>query len=388
MTRAAFVVDDVITHIWLGPGHDEEAEFLVFEQNYYGKVISIDHNLKAAFINLGAGHHAFVDIRHSTHNLSEGQLVGVRLKKMAIGSKYPVGEIIELGTQHNPFNDKELNPIEAPIVMVCQAYSGLTRQIDKTVPIDEIIMSSGEEKNQLLAYLSKQDIHAPKINIDDKRLGQLDFEQEITDALMPEISLPSGGRLNFHETEALTAIDIDSGAMQANSGDRMRERVNREAVLSIVAAITLRQIRAQIVIDFLPMKKAVQGKFDGWMRRQFEKLPGFSRAGWLPSGIFGFVLPRSQPSLLSQLSVAQKTDIIDGRGFSPDYLARRAVMRCEDKLRTHPSTRLTHNVSHSIFHIIDAHPHWQAGLDKIYGARSTIALSADLLDDQTQTYEQ
>jgi ribonuclease E len=71
-----------------------------------------------------------------------------------------------------------------------------------------------------------------------------------------EVLLPSGGRLVFDQTEALMAIDINSGKTQGKSSfESMVFRTNMEAAEAIARHLRLRDIGGQVVIDFIEMRE-------------------------------------------------------------------------------------------------------------------------------------
>ena len=70
-----------------------------------------------------------------------------------------------------------------------------------------------------------------------------------------EVSLPSGGRLVIDPTEALTAIDINSGRSSGkNNFEDMAYRTNMEAAKMIPLQLRLRDIGGQVVADFIEMR--------------------------------------------------------------------------------------------------------------------------------------
>jgi ribonuclease E len=81
-----------------------------------------------------------------------------------------------------------------------------------------------------------------------------------------EVTLPSGGRLVFDHTEALTSVDINSGKIGGEqSFAKMALKTNTEAALEIARQLRLRDIGGQIIIDFIEMK-------DGKHLREVEKV--------------------------------------------------------------------------------------------------------------------
>lgn len=85
----------------------------------------------------------------------------------------------------------------------------------------------------------------------------LDINRQIRDALRREVSLPSGGSIVIDKTEALTAIDVNTGRYV---GDKSLEetvlRTNIEAAAEVVRQLRLRDIGGIIIIDFIDMNEA------------------------------------------------------------------------------------------------------------------------------------
>ena len=93
------------------------------------------------------------------------------------------------------------------------------------------------------------------------------IEQKITKALERKVWLRSGGYLIIERTEALTAIDVNTGRFV---GKRSQEetilRTNMEAVQEIVHQLRLRNIGGIIILDFIDMEK------EGNRKRVYEAL--------------------------------------------------------------------------------------------------------------------
>ena len=70
-----------------------------------------------------------------------------------------------------------------------------------------------------------------------------------------EVTLPSGGRLVFDQTEALMAVDINSGKISGKVNfESMAFKTNMEAAETIARQLKLRDIGGQVVIDFIEMR--------------------------------------------------------------------------------------------------------------------------------------
>lgn len=107
--------------------------------------------------------------------------------------------------------------------------------------------------------------HAPnyvsKLERFDDPAGLFDLfeiEADIAAALGRHVELPSGGSIVFGETEALTAIDVDSGRASArgHAFEEQALKINLEAATAIARQLRLRGIGGIVVIDFLHMENA------------------------------------------------------------------------------------------------------------------------------------
>ncbi|MHA1598911.1 MAG: Rne/Rng family ribonuclease [Alphaproteobacteria bacterium] len=81
------------------------------------------------------------------------------------------------------------------------------------------------------------------------------IEDDIDNALSPEVALPSGGSIIFGETPALIAIDVNSGGTSRGGAEQSALAANLEAAAEIAAQIRLRNLSGLLVIDFISMKK-------------------------------------------------------------------------------------------------------------------------------------
>ncbi len=85
----------------------------------------------------------------------------------------------------------------------------------------------------------------------------LDIKRQIRDALSRSVPLPSGGSIVIDSTEALTAIDVNTGKYVGNKNlEETVLRTNIEAVAEVVRQLRLRDIGGIIIIDFIDMNEA------------------------------------------------------------------------------------------------------------------------------------
>jgi ribonuclease G len=114
-------------------------------------------------------------------------------------------------------------------------------------------------------------------------------EAEIENALRSRVSLPSGGSIVIHQTEALVAIDVNTGRFVGKKG--LEDTVfaaNREAAPEVARQIRLRDLGGLIVVDFIDME-------DPEHRRELFELFGAelsrdrARTRMLPVSEFGLI---------------------------------------------------------------------------------------------------
>lgn len=89
-----------------------------------------------------------------------------------------------------------------------------------------------------------------------ERLG---VAAQLDRALQRRIPLPSGGHLVFDRTEAMTVIDVNTGAFSGKGGQQREQAVtaaNLEAAREIARQLRLRDIGGIVLIDFVNMQEA------------------------------------------------------------------------------------------------------------------------------------
>jgi ribonuclease G len=89
-------------------------------------------------------------------------------------------------------------------------------------------------------------------------LEAYNVQAEIDKAIKPRVWLKSGGYLVINQTEALVAIDVNTGKFVGRGGGRLEDtitRTNLEAVDEIVRQIRLRDLGGIIVLDLIDMEE-------------------------------------------------------------------------------------------------------------------------------------
>ncbi len=83
------------------------------------------------------------------------------------------------------------------------------------------------------------------------------FSTLLSEAISKEVHLKSGGTLIIEQTEAFTAIDVNSSRYTGRKTDtELKMLINREAAYEAARQIRLRQLSGTILIDFINTKDA------------------------------------------------------------------------------------------------------------------------------------
>jgi ribonuclease E len=125
--------------------------------------------------------------------------------------------------------------------------------------IGEILIDTDdifEQAQQFMAHVMPGNVARVKRYHDDVPLfPRFQIEHQIESAYSRQVNLPSGGAIVIDHTEALVAVDVNSG--RATKGSDIEEtalRTNLEAADEVARQLRLRDLGGLIVIDFIDME--------------------------------------------------------------------------------------------------------------------------------------
>jgi ribonuclease G len=128
--------------------------------------------------------------------------------------------------------------------------------------VDRIVVDSKPEYDKVVQFITT---FMPKIKYsielyeeNEPIFDHFGLEVEISRALGRKVWLKSGGYIIIEQTEALTAVDVNTGRYvgKHNLEDTIL-KTNLEAVKEIAYQLRLRNIGGIIIIDFIDMEKEV-----------------------------------------------------------------------------------------------------------------------------------
>ncbi len=132
-------------------------------------------------------------------------------------------------------------------------------------------------------------------------------ENEIIKMFNPEVKLKSGGYLVINPTEALVAIDVNSGgATKERNIEKTALKTNLEAAVEIAKQIKIRDLSGLIVVDFIDMYEIRNNR---QVEKKVKELVRKDRARTQVSRISQFGLLEMSRQRLRQSFIEWKTEL-------------------------------------------------------------------------------
>jgi ribonuclease G len=130
-----------------------------------------------------------------------------------------------------------------------------------TEEVDRVLIDSKddhERTQRLVGQISKRSAGKIALYKDSIPIFErFNIERQIEQTGQRKVPLPSGGEIIIDETEALIAIDVNTGSHKNRGGDEKNViyAVNLEAAAEIARQIRLRNLGGLIIMDFIDMKE-------------------------------------------------------------------------------------------------------------------------------------
>jgi len=129
-----------------------------------------------------------------------------------------------------------------------------------TPQIDEVLIDDREVFQQARDFFKAvmpDHMHLVKLHQERRPIfARYQIEEQISQLSSNTVTLPSGGSIVLDQTEALVAIDVNSGKMGGEQDvEATAHRVNLEAAVEVARQLRLRDMGGLIVIDFIDMRQ-------------------------------------------------------------------------------------------------------------------------------------
>lgn len=132
--------------------------------------------------------------------------------------------------------------------------------------------------------------------------NKYNIEKEIQKIQAMRVELKSGGSLVIEQTEALVAIDVNSGRYRKQTNaEQTAFKINQEAVVEIVRQLKLRDLGGLIICDFIDMrdhrnKREIEKEFRNALRSDRARSKALRMSAF---GLIELTRQRMRPSLQS-----------------------------------------------------------------------------------------
>lgn len=141
--------------------------------------------------------------------------------------------------------------------------------------LEKIITNSKKEYETMKEYLKENpNIANVKLELSDENIFEkYDLQKQIEKIQKRKIWLKCGGFITIDKTEALTAIDVNTGKYTGskNLNDTIYN-VNKEATLEIAKQLRLRDIGGIIIIDYIDMTNIDdKNKIENLLKEELKK---------------------------------------------------------------------------------------------------------------------
>ncbi|NOZ23608.1 MAG: Rne/Rng family ribonuclease [Planctomycetes bacterium] len=224
---------------------------------------------------------------------------------------------------------KKAKKSKAPAVIYRESEL-VIRALRDILPSDvtTILIDSKEAHTRVLDFLRRA-MPRHRINVklyegNEPLFHRYKVEQEVEKTYNRKVSLDIGASIVFDQTEALVAIDVNSGKF---TGEKDAEgtafKTNMAAVPEIARQLRLRDLGGVVVIDFIDMREAkrrreVEKAFGGLLKRDRARTKALRMS---PFGIIEMTRQRVRPSV--RQSLYEKCPFCSGTGMlkTPESMA-------------------------------------------------------------------
>jgi len=250
--------------------------------------------------------------------------------------------------------EKHAQRAKAPIVLhqEMEFTTGLIRDIF-TEDVDQLVIDSAEEHKNILKYMAT---YAPALRSrvklykgDAPIFDHFEIEPEIEKAMDRKVWLKKGGYITIDQTEALVAIDVNTGRFTGKKNqEETIHKTNMEAAVEIARQLRLRDLGGIIVLDFIDMedennRKQVVDTLRQHLKRDRSRTKAFAVS---ELGLVEMTRQRQRPSLANYFNAdcpdcegTGKVLSLSSAALKIERMLRRVGQRAKEKqliLRVHP----------------------------------------------------
>lgn len=337
---------------------------------YLGRVVNVVKSMSAAFVDIGLEKNAYLPWREDIVNGSE---IFVQVTRDPVGSKgatlttdisisgqfvvlLPMSEEVMISRRisdqslRTKLKDLVASHLSTGAVIRTEAAEiEEERLVSELKRLKRIWEEMSRQKNRILSnrlvyvdyafesLIQKEYLpHVDEMYVNDQKAMELfqtekvtfykepypifehfRVEEQILASLNREVKLHQGSVITIDETEALTAIDVNSGSfVGSNNKEETFLQVNLAAAKEIARQIRLRNISGIIIIDFINMKKMSNYKLlETALQNIFKKDKCQPKIHGITSlGLMEITRKKNRKSLKTQL--VRTCELCNGAGYN------------------------------------------------------------------------
>lgn len=267
-----------------------------------------------------------------------------------------------------------------------QRETSLTRGIIRDIlsdKVDGLWVDSKELHHEVEQYLAQIDpdlMQRVHLYTEAEPLfDKWNIESEIKSLFRSRVELPNGGSLVIQPTEALVAIDVNSGRYTGKKDpEKTILRTNLEASREIARQLRLRDLGGIIVCDFIDMEsRANRDRVLQELRMHLSRDRARTKTlGVSDLGLVEMTRQRIRPSLYASMTEDCPTCGGSGRVFTPEVVARRLERSLKRVSRERRERALTVRLHPEVaIYLLETEPKFWSTLRKQTG------IDIDLRDD-------
>ncbi len=256
---------------------------------------------------------------------------------------------------------------------------------------EEVYIDDEEEYRMLLEfaenYIPKAKERLRLYSNKTPLFARYNIDEEVKKALEKKVWLKSGGYIVIEETEALTAIDVNTGRYVGRSNlEDTIFKTNIEAAREIAHQIRLRNIGGIIIIDFIDMKEEEHKEAVLATLRESLKKDRY------PSTIVGFnelgllILTRKRTKESLKKTLCEPCSYCRGDGYieNPGSISERIFTEIRKTIAQKPAVKVILVEAHPnvVKHMVEEKVELIEEIEKIHGIKLRIMEIANLHQEQ------
>jgi ribonuclease G len=201
-------------------------------------------------------------LRKIVQNLSVPEGMGIIMRTVASGTRarHFVRDLAMLLEQWDEIEERRANNaapaciFQEPGLIERTARDFLTDEVDQVMCDDAATTELIREIAGKISRRAKRRIHhLPTAT--QPIFERVNIQKQIDEAFSRQVWLPCGGYIVIDETEALIAIDVNTGRNRGSKDvDKMIAETNVEAAVEVARQLRLRNIGGLVVVDFIDMR--------------------------------------------------------------------------------------------------------------------------------------